>query len=283
MSDDSKTPDLFSHGSSPSPDEVKPDEDLFSEQTATHHSQGPRGSKPSQPTVVNSGSELGRAGSHASSIPTELGRFHHIEVVKSGGFGVVCRAQDSQGGRVVALKFPRPEKLRDQSDLKMFIDEANRAMELDHPGIVKTYAVEESEGLLAIVQQFIDGSDLRSEQANLSNHQLIASLVAKIAEALSYAHRRGIYHRDLKPANILIDKQGNPYIADFGLAMHEREQLFLPKQRCGTPHYMPPEQVAGLTRRLDGRSDIWSLGVILYELLTKRRPFQGNNEQEIYD
>lgn len=283
MSDDSNTPDLFSHESKPSPDDFEPDEDLFSGPTATHHSQGPRASKPAPTTVVHSGSELARGGSHASSIPTELGRFHHIEVVKSGGFGVVCRAQDSQGGRVVALKFPRPEKLRDQSDLKMFIDEANRAMELDHPGIVKTFAVEESEGLLAIVQQFIDGSDLRSEQANLSNHQRIASLVAKIAEALGYAHRRGVYHRDLKPANILIDKQGNPYIADFGLAMHEREQLFLPKQRCGTPHYMPPEQVAGLTRRLDGRSDIWSLGVILYELLTKRRPFQGNNEQEIYD
>ncbi|MBL8892200.1 MAG: protein kinase [Planctomycetaceae bacterium] len=279
MSEDSKTPELFS---GPDPAELDPESNLFSGQTVSHHSQKKHVPQHTPLTIVQSGNTNGRVG-EATPIPSELGRFHHIEVVKSGGFGVVCRAEDSQAGRVVALKFPRAEKLRDPSDLKMFVDEANRAMELDHPGIVKTYAVEESSGLLAIVQQFIDGSDLRAEQATLTNHQLIANLVAKIADALSYAHRRGIYHRDLKPANILLDKQGNPYITDFGLAMHEREQLFLPKQRCGTPHYMPPEQVAGLTRRLDGRSDIWSLGVILYELLTKRRPFQGNNDQEIYD
>lgn len=282
MSEDSKTPELFSGPDPAQPGSNDSGSDLFSGQTVSHHSQGRNAPQTTPMTIVQSGNSDGRV-SRSTSIPSEMGRFHHIEVVKSGGFGVVCRAEDSQAGRVVALKFPRAEKLRDPSDLKMFVDEANRAMELDHPGIVKTYAVEESEGLLAIVQQFIDGTDLRAEQATLTNHQLIATLIAKIAEALSYAHRRGIYHRDLKPANILLDKQGNPYITDFGLAMHEREQLFLPRQRCGTPHYMPPEQVAGLTRRLDGRSDIWSLGVILYELLTKRRPFQGNNEQEIYD
>lgn len=236
---------------------------------------------PSRPSSQESGSVT--TGLQAGTIPKEMGRFHHIEVVKSGGFGIVCRARDSQAGRVVALKFPRREKLRDQSDVQMFVDEANRAMDLDHPGIVKTYSVEATAGLLAIVQEFIEGSDLRSLQPDFTNHQVIATLVAKIAEALSYAHRRGIYHRDLKPANILIDRNGNPYITDFGLAMHEREQLFLPKQRCGTPHYMPPELVAGLTRRLDGRSDIWSLGVILYELLTKRKPFLGVSEQDIYE
>ena len=275
MSDDSKTPELFSRSAQDLPDaEGNPDNALFSGETKSHHS---------RPPAANSDSLSAKSESQLSSIPAEMGRFHHIEVVKSGGFGIVCRAQDSQAGRVVALKFPRPEKIRDHSDLKMFVDEANRAMELDHPGIVKTYAVEETAGLLAIVQEFIDGSDLRAQQTTMTNHQVIATLVAKIAEALAYAHRRGVYHRDLKPGNILLDKQGNPYITDFGLAMHEREQLFLPTQRCGTPYYMPPEQVAGLTRRLDGRSDIWSLGVILYELLTKRRPFQGRNEQEIFD
>ncbi len=275
MSDDSKTPDLFSGKSGQSPADGNPSADkLFSDHTASHHAGA---------TVQQSDSFKVGPSSPPSSIPSELGRFHHIEVVKSGGFGIVCRAQDSQAGRLVALKFPRQEKLRDQSDLKMFVDEANRAMELDHPGIVKTYAVEETDGLLAIVQEFIEGSDLKAQQKGMTDHQVIATLIAKIADALGYAHRRGIFHRDLKPANILLDQQGNPYITDFGLAMHEREQLFLPKQRCGTPHYMPPEQVAGLTRRLDGRSDIWSLGVILYELLTKRKPFQGTDEQEIYD
>lgn len=272
---DTPTPELFSKFSLNVPEsENHSENELFSGETQSHQDHS---------VVGNSERLSATSDSQASSIPEKLGRFHHIEVVKSGGFGIVCRAQDSQAGRFVALKFPRPDKIRDQSDLKMFIDEANRAMELDHPGIVKTYSVEESEGLLAIVQEFIDGSDLRAEQTAMTNHQVIATLVAKIADALAYAHRRGVYHRDLKPANILIDQQGNPYIADFGLAMYEREQLFLPAQRCGTPHYMPPEQVAGLTRRLDGRSDIWSLGVILYELLTKRRPFLGRNEHEIFD
>lgn len=282
--------------SDPQPDsDSQPD--LFSQATREHVPAGESGEPtdasqqlfsmdslpPARPLPPGLDMGSNASGLAAGPIPTELGRFHHIEVVKSGGFGIVCRAQDSQAGRVVALKFPRQEKLRDASDLQMFVDEANRAMELDHPGIVKTYSVETSAGLLAIVQEFIEGSDLRSLQPDFTNHQVIATLVAKIAEALSYAHRRGIYHRDLKPANILIDRRGNPYITDFGLALHEREQLFLPKQRCGTPHYMPPELVAGLTRRLDGRSDIWSLGVILYELLTKRKPFQGVNEQEIYE
>lgn len=283
MSEDSETPELFSEESQPAPVDPGSEAGLFSDQTATHHSQAQNAGNPAPTTVVQSGSASAKSLVSTLSIPTEWSRFLQIEVIKSGSFGVVCRAIDSQSGQVVALKFPRPEKLRDRSDLKMFVDEANRAMELDHPGIVRTYSVEESAGWLAIVQQFIDGSDLSKEKETLTNLIAIATLVARIAEALSYAHRLGIYHRDLKPANILVDKQGNPYITDFGLAMNEREQLYLPRQRCGTPHYMPPEQVAGLTRRLDGRSDIWSLGVILYELLTKRRPFHGNNEQEIYD
>lgn len=273
--DDSKTPDIFSKPSQgESKAGINPEEDLFSGETKSHH--GPLvGGNPDNVSA--------KSDSRRFSVPKKFGRYHHIEVVNEGGFGIVCRAEDSETGRVVALKFPRPEKIREPSDLKLIVDEANRAMELDHPGIVKTYSFEESDGLSAIVQEFIVGTDLNAEQNAMTNHQVIATLVAKIADALAYAHRRGIYHRDLKPANILIDQNGNPYIADFGLAMHEREQPFLPPQRCGTPHYMPPEQVQGMTRRLDGRSDIWSLGVILYELLTKRRPFLGRNERDIFD
>ncbi|MDP1563549.1 MAG: serine/threonine-protein kinase [Pirellulaceae bacterium] len=273
--DDSKTPDLFSKPSQSDSDAgINLEKDLFSGATRSHHGSSVDGDPDNVSDKLNS---------RGFSVPKKFGRYHHIEVVNEGGFGIVCRAEDSKTGRVVALKFPRPEKIREPSDLKMIVDEANRAMELDHPGIVKTYSFEESDGLSAIVQEFIVGTDLKAEQKSMTNHQVIATLVAKIADALAYAHRRGIYHRDLKPANILIDQNGNPYIADFGLAMNEREQPFLPAQRCGTPHYMPPEQVQGMTRRLDGRSDIWSLGVILYELLTKRRPFLGRNEREIFD
>lgn len=275
MGDEPETPEWFPDPTpNPENDENPDAEVLFSDQFPTRDAKVDVGKvdqpndKPEPPGPL---------------FPDQLGHFHNIEVVNKGQFGIVCRAQDSQSGRVVALKFPRRDKTSGHSDRQMFVDEANRAMELDHPGIVKTYAVEESDGYLAIVQEFIEGSDLKAAQSNTTNHQVIALLVAKIADALAYAHRRGIFHRDLKPANVLIDKHGNPYITDFGLALHEREQQYLPRQRCGTPHYMPPEQVAGLTRQLDGRSDIWSLGVILYELLTKRRPFLGRNEHEIFD
>lgn len=104
-----------------------------------------------------------------------------------------------------------------------------------------------------------------------------------IAEALSFAHQKGFVHRDLKPANILLDAQLRPRVADFGLAVHETIQRRRRGDRSGTPAYMSPEQVRGETHRLDGRSDIWSLGVILYELLTGRRPFHGETRDELFD
>ena len=217
------------------------------------------------------------------SVPEELGPYRDIAEINSGGFGIVCRAIDSRDGQVVALKFPRKDKLKDDPELKMFLAEASKAMMLEHPGIVRTFSIERADGFLAIVQQFVDGSDLKATKHQTRSHKEIARLVGLVAEALAFAHQKGIYHRDLKPGNILIDRQGRPYVADFGLAVSESEQMFLPKQTCGTPHYMPPEQVAGLTRLLDGRSDIWSLGVILYELLTKRRPFEGLKTTEVFE
>lgn len=216
-------------------------------------------------------------------IPESLGRFREIAQIKSGSFGIVCRAIDSRDGRAVALKFPRKDRLPHDAELKMFLTEASKAMKLDHPGIARTFAIEESDGYLAIVQEFIEGSDLSAAGKPMRDHRQIAELVAEIADALAYAHQQGVFHRDLKPANVLIDPQGRPHIVDFGLAMQESEQIYLPRQRCGTAHYMSPEQVAGLTRLMDGRSDIWSLGVILYELLTKQRAFKGVTEADVFD
>ncbi len=222
--------------------------------------------------------------------PEPWGPYREIRRIGSGGYGVVCRAIDSRNGQVVALKFPRSDKshsdelalLLDEANKAMLLDEANKAMLLDHVGIARTLAVENHQGRMAIVQQYIDGTDLKATLQQERSQEEIASLVAQVARALSHAHTKGIYHRDLKPANILLDGQSQPFVADFGLALDEREQLHSPRQRCGTPHYMPPEQVAGLTRLLDGRSDLWSLGVILYELLTRRLPFRGLKNEDVF-
>lgn len=216
------------------------------------------------------------------SVPQSLGTYSDITQINSGSFGIVCRAKDSRDGRIVALKFPRRDRLTKVSDMKMFLAEATKAKKLEHPGIVRTYSIENSNGYLAIVQQFVDGTDLKVAKEKLEDKKDIASLVANVADALAYAHRQGVFHRDLKPANILIDAQGRPFVVDFGLAIDDNEQIYLPRQRCGTTFYMPPEQVAGLTRLVDGRSDIWSLGVVLYELLTKQKPFRGVTDSDIF-
>lgn len=108
-------------------------------------------------------------------------------------------------------------------------------------------------------------------------------VMIEIADSVSYAHEQGLVHRDLKPANILLDREGHPHVSDFGLAVHQEGQRFLRGQVAGTPYYMSPEQVRGETHRLDGRTDIWSLGVVLYEMLTGQRPFSGGTIQELFE
>lgn len=215
-------------------------------------------------------------------IPSGLGSFRGIEQIGAGSFGIVCRAIDSSTGQTVALKFPQQKVIANNQLLKMFFKEAEHLIKLDHPGVVKTLSIEKNDGYLFIVQQLIVGTDLEKSLETSRTRKQIAELVAQVADALAYAHRQRILHRDLKPANILLDSQGDPYITDFGMALDENEQLGAPNSRCGTRPYMSPEMVAGLTQNLDGRTDIWSLGVIFYEMLVGQRPFRGLTEEAIF-
>ena len=228
---------------------------------------------------------------HDDLPPSNDGRYQILKVLGRGGFAVVHLARDTQLDRLVALKVPRNDKLdnfknRDQREavLRLFADEARKAAQLDHPAIVRVYDVLRGEATVCIVQEYIDGVDLGSQvkKLRLTPRQCVELLIATAA-AVGHAHRQGFVHRDLKPQNILVDSNGQPHVADFGLSLHESAQREHAGELAGTCPYMSPEQVRREAHRLDGRSDLWSLGVILYELLTGRRPFAATTLDELFD
>ena len=164
-----------------------------------------------------------------------------------------------------------------------FLMEARRLARLKHPGIVTVHDVGVQDGLCYIVSDLIEGTSLRDWLAsNRPDPTLAAEIVAALADALDHAHAAGTVHRDVKPANIVMDRSGRPILIDFGLALSEAEQAGPSKVMVvGTPAYMSPEQVAGLGHRIDGRIDIYSLGVVFYLLLCGRRPFRTDNVAEL--
>jgi serine/threonine protein kinase/formylglycine-generating enzyme required for sulfatase activity len=216
--------------------------------------------------------------------PAEIGRYRVQSLLGAGGFGRVFLARDVQLDRLVAVKVPHAKLLINQQDAQPYLDEARTVAGLDHPHIVPVYNVESTDEIPCfIVSKYIEGQNLAAavRQSQFSYAQA-AELVATVADALHYAHRRSLVHRDVKPGNILIDTSGTPFLVDFGVALREKDAGTGPKF-AGTPAYMSPEQARGEGHRVDGRSDIFSLSVVFYELLVGRRPFHAKQETELLE
>jgi eukaryotic-like serine/threonine-protein kinase len=215
--------------------------------------------------------------------PTRVRYFGDYEIVREiarGGMGVVFQARQVSLNRAVALKMILSGQLANDTDIKRFYTEAEAAANLDHPGIVPIFEVGQHEGQHYFSMGFIEGQSLSQRLADgpLPPREA-ATLMVKVAEAIEYAHRRGVIHRDLKPANILLDQFGNPRVTDFGLAkkLEGDSGLTGSGQIMGTPSYMPPEQAGGNRGAVGPAADVYALGATLYCGVTGRPPFQAAN------
>jgi tRNA A-37 threonylcarbamoyl transferase component Bud32/tetratricopeptide (TPR) repeat protein len=214
-----------------------------------------------------------------------LGRFHLLGTLGMGGFGTVYKARDPELDRLVAIKVPRVHNVGSGEQRERFVREARSVAQLRHPSIVPVHEVGEQDGQPYLVSDFVEGVTLDDWlSAHQFTHHQAAELVAQIADALQYAHEHGVIHRDIKPSNIMLDSQGAPHVMDFGLAKRNAGEISMTVegQILGTPACMSPEQARGESHTVDARSDVYSLGVILYKMLTGELPFAGNQRMLLH-
>jgi WD40 repeat protein len=278
-------------GEEPVPEDYTPRFPEQAERIEVILSPGPGPSTPSVPRhelpTVAPETTNGQAGNHGEpAVGARVRYFGDYEITREiarGGMGVVFEARQMSLNRPVALKMILAGQLADDTDVRRFRTEAEAAANLDHPGIVPIFEVGQHEGQHYFSMGFIEGQSLseRLTEGPLPVREA-AALLVKVAEAIEYAHRRGVIHRDLKPANILLDANGNPRVTDFGLAKRVQgdSNLTGSGQIMGTPSYMPPEQAGGKRGDIGPAADVYALGATLYCMVTGRPPFQAATAME---
>jgi len=212
-----------------------------------------------------------------------FGNYELLDEIGRGGMGVVYRARQLKPNRIVAIKMVLAGQLASQEEIERFFAEADAVGHLDHPGIVRVYEAGEHDGIHYIAMEYVPGHELghRVLRGPLSSEET-TKLTHAIAEAVAHAHARGVIHRDLKPSNILLDECDNPRVMDFGLAkcLESDQQLTVTGTVLGTVAFMPPEQAEGNLPEMGMAADVYSLGAIMYTLLTSRPPFHGKSALE---
>ncbi|MGF1583080.1 MAG: serine/threonine protein kinase [Gemmataceae bacterium] len=238
-----------------------------------------------EPTIDHTKSDDSNRESSVLTQPgTQIDKYELIKEIGRGGMGVVFLAKHVELGRVVALKMISASHIASTEQVKRFRNEAKAAANLEHPHIVTIYDVGEAYGYPYFAMQYICGPTLtkvlREETLDI---EMAVECVKTIAEAVAYLHEQGIVHRDLKPSNILLDNDYHPYVSDFGLVkmLSDPEAQTVTGAVLGTPGYMAPEQAAGKVSEVGPLSDVYSLGAILYQTLTKQPPFVGENPFDV--